>query len=195
MKELAFDSELYLSIQREKINERINSFGDKLYLEFGGKLFDDFHASRVLPGFNPDTKLKMLLGLKDKAEVVIVVNSDDINSNKVRNDIGISYQAETERLIDAFKEVGLYVSSVVLSFYQSTPNVQAFITKLRRNKINVYKHYKINGYPKNIPLIVSEEGLGRNEYIKTTRPLVVVTAPGPGSGKMATCLSQLYHEN
>lgn len=195
MDKKAFDNELYLSIQREKINERIQSFGDKLYLEFGGKLFDDYHASRVLPGFEPDTKLKMLLGLKDKVEIVIVVNSNDINSNKVRNDIGISYQAETERLIDAFNEVGLFVSSVVLSFYQNTPNVKAFAMKLKKNKINVYKHYKINGYPKNIPLIVSEDGLGKNEYIKTSRPLIVVTAPGPGSGKMATCLSQLYHDN
>ena len=195
MKKLAFDNDYYLKIQRNEINARINAFGDKLYLEFGGKLFDDYHASRVLPGFKPDSKLKMLLGLKDKAEIVIVVNSEDINANKVRNDIGITYQAEVERLIDAFNEVEIYVSSVVLSFYRETPLIDAFKTKLEKNGIKVYKHYKINGYPQNIPLIVSEEGLGKNEYIETTRPLVVLTAPGPGSGKMATCLSQLYHEN
>ena len=175
--------------------KRINNFGDKLYLEFGGKLFDDFHAARVLPGFKPDSKLGMLLGLKDQAEIVIVVNSNDINTNKIRNDIGITYQDEVNRLIDAFGEAGLYVSSVVLSFYSDSPLVSAFKTKLERNGIKVYKHYKINGYPQNIPLIVSEEGLGKNEYIETIRPLVVVTAPGPASGKMATCLSQLYHEN
>ena len=195
MKKLAFDNDYYLKIQRNEINSRINSFGDKLYLEFGGKLFDDYHASRVLPGFKPDSKLKMLLGLKDKAEIVIVVNSDDINANKIRNDTGTTYQAEVERLIDAFNEVEIYVSSVVLSFYKETPLIDAFKTKLEKNGIKVYKHYKINGYPQNIPLIVSEEGLGKNEYIETTRPLVVLTAPGPGSGKMATCLSQLYHEN
>ena len=195
MKKIAFDNEYYLKIQRNEINKRISSFGDKLYLEFGGKLFDDYHASRVLPGFKPDSKLKMLLGLKDKAEIVIVVNAEDINANKVRNDIGITYQAEVERLIDAFNEVDLYVSSVVLSFYRKTALIDAFVYKLEKNNIHVYKHYKINGYPQNIPLIVSEEGLGKNEYIQTTRPLVVITAPGPGSGKMATCLSQLYHEN
>ena len=191
----AFDNEKYLKIQREEIAKRINQFDGKLYLEFGGKLFDDFHASRVLPGFEPDSKLKMMLGLKDKIEVVIVVNSEDINANKVRNDIGITYEAETERLIDAFNDVGLYVSSVVISFYQPSPLVDQFIAKLEHNNINTYKHYKINGYPQNISLIVSEDGLGKNEHIKTTRPLVIVTAPGPGSGKMATCLSQLYHDN
>ena len=195
MAKIAFDNEYYLKIQREEILKRINSFGDKLYLEFGGKLFDDFHAARVLPGFKPDSKLGMLLGLKDQAEIVIVVNSNDINTNKIRNDIGITYQDEVNRLIDAFGEAGLYVSSVVLSFYNDSPLVSAFKTKLERNGIKVYKHYKINGYPQNIPLIVSEEGLGKNEYIETIRPLVVVTAPGPASGKMATCLSQLYHEN
>ena len=195
MKKMAFDNDYYLKIQRNEINKRINQFGDKLYLEFGGKLFDDFHASRVLPGFKPDSKLKMLLGIKDKVEIVIVVNFEDINANKVRNDIGITYQAEVERLIDAFNEVDLYVSSVVLSFYKDTPLIDTFIKKLEKNNIKTYKHYKINGYPHNIPLIVSEDGLGKNEYIETTRPLVVITAPGPGSGKMATCLSQLYHEN
>lgn len=195
MKKMAFDNDYYLKIQRNEINKRINQFGDKLYLEFGGKLFDDFHASRVLPGFKPDSKLKMLLGIKEKVEIVIVVNSEDISANKVRNDIGITYQAEVERLIDAFNEVDLYVSSVVLSFYKDTPLIDTFIKKLEKNNIKTYKHYKINGYPHNIPLIVSEDGLGKNEYIETTRPLVVITAPGPGSGKMATCLSQLYHEN
>ena len=195
MKKLAFDNEYYLKIQRNEINKRINSFGDKLYLEFGGKLFDDYHASRVLPGFKPDSKLTMLLGLKDKSEIVIVVNSNDINANKVRDDIGITYQAEVERLIDAYNEVDFYVSSVVLSFYQQTPQIDTFEAKLIKNGIKVYKHYKINGYPQNIPLIVSEDGLGKNEYIETTRPLVIITAPGPGSGKMATCLSQLYHDN
>jgi uncharacterized protein (UPF0371 family) len=195
MNKLAFDNNYYLNIQRDEIMKRIDSFGDKLYLEFGGKLFDDYHASRVLPGFKPDSKLSMLLGLKDKTEIVIVVNADDINSNKVRNDLGITYQSEVERLIDAYNEVDLYVSSVVLSFYQDSPLIEAFKNKLEKNHINVYKHYKINGYPQNIPLIVSEDGLGKNEYIKTTKPLVVITAPGPGSGKMATCLSQLYHDN
>lgn len=195
MKKIAFDNAKYLKIQREEINKRIDLFGDKLYLEFGGKLFDDYHASRVLPGFEPDSKLKMLLGLKDKVEIVIVVNSDDINSNKVRNDIGITYQSEVERLIDAFNEVDLYVSSVVLSFYRESPVIEAFKLKLEKNNIKVYKHYKITGYPQNIPLIVSENGLGKNEYIETSKPLIVLTAPGPGSGKMATCLSQLYHDN
>lgn len=195
MKKVPFDNKEYLKIQRENILQRIKKFGDKLYLEFGGKLFDDYHASRVLPGFNPDLKLQMLLGIKNKAEVVIVVNSNDINSNKVRADIGTTYQEEVLRLIDTYKEVGLYVSSVVISFYQELPNVLEFEQKLKNNNINVYKSYKINGYPQNIPLIVSDDGLGKNEYIKTTRPLVVVTAPGPGSGKMACCLSQIYLDN
>ena len=195
MKKPAFDSKKYLKIQRENILKRIEKFGDKLYLEFGGKLFDDFHASRVLPGFKPDLKLQMLLGIKDKAEVVIVVNANDINSNKMRGDIGTTYQEEVFRLIDAYQEVGLLVSSIVISFYQELPNVLEFEKLLKNNHIAVYRHYKINGYPQNIPLIVSNEGLGKNEYVKTTRPLVVVTAPGPGSGKMATCLSQIYLDN
>lgn len=190
-----FDKNLYLKIQRENILKRIARFGDKLYLEFGGKLFDDFHASRVLPGFEPDTKLQMLLGIKDKAEVLIVVNANDINTNKVRADIGTTYQEEVLRLIDAYKDVGLFVSSVVISFYQDSPNIKEFELKLKNNGMNVYKSYHINGYPRNIPLIVSDDGLGRNEYVQTTRPLVVVTAPGPGSGKMATCLSQIYLDN
>ena len=195
MKKEPFNNQKYLKIQRENILKRISKFGDKLYLEFGGKLFDDYHASRVLPGFKSDSKLQMLLGIKNKVELVVVVNANDISSNKVRNDTLITYQEEVERLIDTYREVGLYVSSVVISFYESGITVDNFIKKLEHNGLNVYRHYKINGYPHNIPLIVSEEGLGKNEYIKTTKPLVVVTAPGPGSGKMATCLSQLYHDN
>lgn len=195
MKKLPFDNNKYLSIQRENILKRIKKFGDKLYLEFGGKLFDDYHASRVLPGFEPDSKLQMLLGIKDQAEIVIVVNANDINSNRIRSDIGITYQEEVLRLIDTYKEVGLYVSGIIISFYQELANVLEFEQKLKNNGISVYKSYKINGYPQNIPLIVSDEGLGKNEHVKTTRPLVVVTAPGPGSGKMAACLSQIYLDN
>lgn len=195
MKKEAFDNNKYLKIQRESILKRISKFGDKLYLEFGGKLFDDYHASRVLPGFKADSKLQMLLGIKEKVEMVVVVNANDIISNKVRNDTLITYQEEVERLIDTYKEVGLFVSSVVISFYEDNASIKTFINKLKRNDIKVYKHYKINGYPQDIPLIVSKDGLGKNEYIQTSKPLVVVTAPGPGSGKMATCLSQLYHDH
>ncbi len=195
MKKETFDNNKYLKIQRESILKRISKFGDKLYLEFGGKLFDDYHASRVLPGFKADSKLQMLLGIKEKVEMVVVVNANDIISNKVRNDTLITYQEEVERLIDTYKEVGLYVSSVVISFYEDNASIKTFINKLKRNDIKVYKHYKINGYPQDIPLIVSKDGLGKNEYIHTSKPLVVVTAPGPGSGKMATCLSQLYHDH
>ncbi len=195
MKKRPFDNNKYLNIQRKNILDRISKFGDKLYLEFGGKLFDDYHASRVLPGFEPDSKLQMLLGIKDKAEIIIVVNANDINSNKVRGDIGITYQEEVFRLIDTYNNVGLYVSSVIISFYQDFSSIFEFEQKLKNSGINVYKSYKINGYPHNIPLIVSDEGLGKNEYVKTTRPLVVVTAPGPGSGKMAACLSQIYLDN
>ena len=195
MKKEPFNNQKYLKIQRENILKRISKFGDKLYLEFGGKLFDDYHASRVLPGFKADSKLQMLLGIKEKVEMVVVVNANDIISNKVRNDTLITYQEEVERLIDTYKEVGLYVSSVVISFYEDNASIKSFINKLKRNDIKVYKHYKINGYPQDIPLIVSKDGLGKNEYIQTFKPLVVVTAPGPGSGKMATCLSQLYHDH
>ena len=191
----AFNNQKYLKIQREAILKRVDKFGDKLYLEFGGKLFDDYHASRVLPGFHSDSKLQMLLGIKDKVEVILVVNANDIISNKVRNDTLITYQEEVERLIDTYREVGLYVSSVVVSFYESTTSINNFLTKLENNGIRTYKHYRITGYPQNVPLILSEEGFGQNDYIETTKPVVVVTAPGPGSGKMATCLSQLYHEN
>ena len=195
MKKIAFDNQKYLKIQRDEIMKRIAMFGDKLYLEFGGKLFDDFHAERVLPGFAHDTKLKMLLGLKKQAEIVIVVNSADIQNNKVREDLGLTYEEEVIRLIKAYREVGLYVGSVVLSQYKDQNLVKAFRNRLENLSIKVYIHYCMEGYPQNIPLIVSEDGLGKNDYIETERPLVVITAPGPGSGKMATCLSQLYHEH
>ena len=182
-------------MQSEKISERIAQFGGKLYLEFGGKLFDDFHASRVLPGFKPDSKIVMLSKLKDKAEIVIAINSSDVENNKVRADLGITYDMDVLRLIDAFHDYGLYVGSVVLTRFNNQPSVVAYQKKLESLGIRVYRHYSIEGYPSNIPYIVSDEGYGRNEYIETTRSLIVVTAPGPGSGKMATCLSQLYHDN
>ncbi len=190
-----FDNDKYISLQSEKILERIKSFGDKLYIEFGGKLFDDFHASRVLPGFLPDSKIKMLLQLKEEAEMVIVVSAEAIEQNKIRGDLGISYDMDALRLIDAFNELGLYVGGVVITRYSANPSVDAFIKRLENLGISVYKHYSIPGYPTNIKRVVSEEGYGKNDYIKTTRSLVVVTAPGPGSGKMATCMSQLYHDN
>ena len=195
MNKIGFDNEKYLSMQSEKIEERIHSFGDKLYLEFGGKLFDDYHASRVLPGFQPNSKLKMLLKLKSIAEILIVISANDIVKNKYRSDLGITYDADVIRLIDIFKSKGFYVGSVVMTMYQSQPAVDAFIKRLNNLGIAVYKHYAIEGYPSDVQKIVSEEGFGRNEYVPTKRRLVVVTAPGPGSGKMATCLSQLYHEN
>ena len=190
-----FDNKKYLSLQSEKIEERISSFGDKLYLEFGGKLFDDFHASRVLPGFEPDSKIKMLLKLKDIAEVLIVISANDIEKNKYRSDLGITYDADVIRLLGIFKKKGLYVGSVVMTMYQSTPRVDGFIKRLEGMGISVYKHYAIAGYPSDVQKIVSDDGYGKNEFVPTSRRLVVVTAPGPGSGKMATCLSQLYHEN
>ena len=190
-----FDNKKYLSLQSEKIEERIASFGDKLYLEFGGKLFDDYHASRVLPGFEPDSKIKMLLKLKDIAEILIVISANDIENNKYRSDLGITYDADVIRLIEIFKKKGLYVGSVVMTMYQSLPRVDAFIKRLQNLGIKVYKHYAIAGYPSDVQKIVSDEGYGKNEFVPTERRLVVVTAPGPGSGKMATCLSQLYHEN
>ena len=195
MHKIGFDNKQYLSLQSEKIQERIDSFGDKLYLEFGGKLFDDFHASRVLPGFEPDSKIKMLLKLKDIAEILVVISANDIIKNKYRSDLGITYDADVIRLIDIFKSKGLYVGSVVMTMYHSQPAVDSFIKRLNNLGINVYKHYAIEGYPSDVSKIVSEDGYGKNEYIPTKRRLVVVTAPGPGSGKMATCLSQLYHEN
>lgn len=195
MKKLAFDNEKYLKMQSEHILKRISQFGSRLYLEFGGKLFDDFHASRVLPGFQPDSKLKMLLELKEQAEMVIVINAQDIEKSKMRSDLGITYDVDVLRLIDAFRDSGLYVGSVVISQYEHQATADAFKKLLEKLGINVYLHYTIAGYPNNIPLIVSDEGYGKNEYIETTRPLVVITAPGPGSGKMATCLSQLYHDH
>ncbi len=190
-----FDNEKYLNMQSDKIKERIAQFGGKLYLEFGGKLFDDFHASRVLPGFAPDSKIKMLVQLKDEAEIVIAINSSDIEKNKVRGDLGITYDLDVLRLIDAFRGFGLFVGSVVMTRYNSQPACDAFIKKLEALEIKVYKHYDIPNYPYDIPLIVSEGGFGKDEYIETSRSLVVVTAPGPGSGKMATCLSQIYHDH
>ena len=195
MTKIGFDNKKYLSLQSEKIEERIHSFGDKLYLEFGGKLFDDFHASRVLPGFEPDSKIKMLLKLKDIAEILVVISAKDIEKNKYRSDLGITYDADVLRLIDIFKSKGLYVGSVVMTMYHSCPQVDGFIKQLGLLGIPVYKHYPIDGYPSDVQKIVSDDGYGKNEYIPTSRRLVVVTAPGPGSGKMATCLSQLYHEN
>lgn len=192
---LGFDNEKYLKLQSEHIKERISKFGDKLYLEFGGKLFDDYHASRVLPGFEPDSKLRMLMQLSNQAEIVIVINAADIERNKVRGDLGITYDMDVLRLKDAFESRGLYVSSVVITHYESHKATDQFKAKLEKMNVNVYLHYSIDGYPSNIPYIVSDEGYGKNDYIKTTRPLVVITAPGPGSGKMATCLSQLYHDN
>jgi uncharacterized protein (UPF0371 family) len=195
MFKIGFDNDKYLQMQSERIKERISEFGGKLYLEFGGKLFDDYHASRVLPGFQPDSKLQMLLQLKDQAEIVVVISADDIENSKVRGDLGITYDVDVVRLIDAFTQRGLMVGSVVLTKYVSTPKVIAFEQKLNNAGIKTYRHYIIDGYPANISQIVSDEGYGKNDYIQTTRELVVITAPGPGSGKMATCLSQLYHEN
>ena len=192
---VGFDSRKYLSVQTEKILERIDEFGGKLYLEFGGKLFDDFHASRVLPGFKPDSKIQMLCHLKDRAEIVIVISAGDILKNKVRADLGITYDVDVIRLIDIFKGYGLYVGSVVITqFEESNESAIKFKKRLEKLGLKVYVHYHIKGYPTNIPLILSDEGYGKNEYIETTRDLVVLTAPGPGSGKMATCLSQLYHD-
>ena len=187
-----FDNDKYLRMQSQHIKERIAGFGGKLYLEFGGKLFDDYHASRVLPGFKPDSKLQMLLQLKDQAEIVVVISAGDIAQNKVRGDIGITYDLDVLRLIDSFRRYGLYVGSVVLTKYEGQPAAQAFMGKLESLGITVYRHYPIEGYPADLTHVISDDGYGRNEYIETTRELVVVTAPGPGSGKMATCLSQLY---
>ncbi len=192
---IGFDNEKYLQMQSEHIQERISQFGDKLYLEFGGKLFDDYHASRVLPGFEPDSKLRMLMKLSDRAEIVIVINAADIEKNKMRGDLGITYDEDVQRLMKEFSSRGLYVGSVVLTRFANQSRAVEFKEKLEKQNVKVYLHYAIEGYPSNIPKIVSEEGFGRNEYIETSRPLVVITAPGPGSGKMATCLSQLYHDN
>ena len=192
---IGFDNEKYLKMQSEHIRERINQFDNKLYLEFGGKLFDDFHASRVLPGFCPDSKLRLLKELSDAAEIVIVISAQDIEGNKVRGDLGITYDTDLLRLKDEFETHGLFVGSVVITQYSGQNSANLFKARLEKMGIKVYIHYVIDGYPANIPLIVSDEGFGRNDYIETSRPLVVITAPGPGSGKMATCLSQLYHEH
>ena len=190
-----FDNNKYLKIQSEQIKKRIEQFGDKLYLEFGGKLFDDNHASRVLPGFQPDSKLQMLMQLKDEAEIIIVISSLDIEKNKVRGDLGITYDEDVLRLRAEFAKTGLLVSSVVITHYNGQSSADAYRARLERLGIKVYYHYTIEGYPNNVALIDSDEGFGRNDYVETSKPLVVVTAPGPGSGKMAVCLSQLYHEN
>ena len=195
MKKTGFDNKKYIELQSKNIRDRIAMFGGKLYMEFGGKLFDDYHAARVLPGFEPDAKVKMLLELKDDAEIVIAINADAIEKNKRRGDLGITYDLDTLRLIDAFRGIGLYVGSVVITRYTGQPLAEAFENRLKKLGVKVYRHYPIKDYPSNIPYIISEEGFGKNDYIKTERKLVVVTAPGPGSGKMATCLSQLYHEH
>lgn len=190
-----FDNEKYLKIQSEHIRERIAQFGNKLYLELGGKLFDDYHASRVLPGFQPDSKLRMLSQLADHAEIVIVISALDIEKNKVRNDLGITYDMDVLRLREEFQKRGFLVSSVVVTHYNGQSSADAFRKRLERMGITTYYHYTIDGYPTNVDLIDSDEGFGRNDYVETTRPLVIVTAPGPGSGKMAVCLSQLYNEH
>jgi uncharacterized protein (UPF0371 family) len=192
---IGFDNDKYLQTQSAHIKERLAQFGGKLYLEFGGKLYDDYHASRVLPGFEPDSKLKMLLQLADQVEMVIAINAADIEKNKIRGDLGITYDRDVIRLIGIFRDLGLYVSSVVLTRYSRQPAVDAFQARLEAIGVKVYHHYNIEGYPSDTACVVSEAGFGRNDYIETTRELVVVTAPGPGSGKLATCLSQLYHEH
>ena len=192
---IGFDNDKYLTMQSEHIRKRIDQFDNKLYLEFGGKLFDDYHASRVLPGFAPDSKLKLLMQLSDQAEIVIVISAGDIEKNKVRGDLGITYDSDVLRLIESFREQGLFVGSVVITQYTGQSSANLFKTRLEKLGIRVYIHYVIEGYPSNIPLIVSDEGYGKNDYIEPSRPLVIITAPGPGSGKMATCLSQLYHEH
>ena len=195
MVKIGFDNEKYRTLQSQHIRDRINQFGDKLYLEFGGKLFDDYHASRVLPGFAPDSKLQMLMQLADQSEIVIVINAADIEKNKIRYDLGITYDVDVLRLIQSFRDKGLYVGSVVITQYTGQSAADIFKSKLEHMGITVYRHYRIDGYPNNVSHIISEDGFGKNDYIETSRPLVIVTAPGPGSGKMATCLSQLYHEN
>ncbi len=195
MFKVCFDNEKYIETQSAHIRERIAMFGGKLYLEFGGKLFDDFHASRVLPGFAPDSKVRMLSAMRDEAEIVIVVNAADIEKNKIRSDLSITYDQDALRLIDAFREIGLYVGSVVLTRFAEQASAIAFQRRLESLGVTVYRHYSIDGYPTDVAKIVSDEGFGKNEYIKTSRRLVVITAPGPGSGKMATCMSQIYHDH
>ena len=192
---IGFDNEKYLQTKSSHIKERIKQFDNKLYLEFGGKLFDDYHASRVLPGFQPDSKMRMLMQLSDQAEIIIVISAEDIEKNKVRGDLGITYDLDVLRLMSIFKNHGLFVGSVVITKYSGQESAFLFKNRLEKLGIKVYRHYPISGYPSNIPHIVSDEGYGKNDYIETSRPLIVVTAPGPGSGKMAVCLSQLYHEH
>lgn len=194
MQKIGFDNEQYVQLQSQHIQDRIAQFGGKLYLEFGGKLFDDYHASRVLPGFQPDSKIRMLAQLKDEAEIIISICAGDIEKNKIRGDLGITYDLDVLRLVDEFRSMGIYVGGVVVTQYAGQPTAIAFQSRLEQLGIKVYRHYSIEGYPRNIAHIVSDEGYGKNEYVETTRPLVVMTAPGPGSGKMATCLSQLYHD-
>jgi uncharacterized protein (UPF0371 family) len=195
MNKIGFDSQKYIHLQSARIRERIESFGGKLYLEFGGKLFDDYHAARVLPGFAPDNKIRMLLELKEQAEIVIAINANDIEKNKVRGDLGITYDSDVIRLVDVFREFGLYVGSIAITQYTGQSAADVFQRRLEAMGLRVYRLYRIPDYPSNVAGIVSDEGYGKNEYIETSRSLVVVTAPGPGSGKMATCLSQLYHEH
>ncbi len=195
MKKIGFDNEKYLALQSENIKKRISDFGGKLYLEFGGKLFDDYHASRVLPGFEPDSKIRMLQTLKKDVEIVVVINANDIEKKKTRGDLGITYDEDVLRLIDIFKSLELFVGSVVVTCYTGQPAAKAYLNKLSLLGIKNYKHYPIDGYPSDVNKIVSDDGYGKNEYIETERSLVVITAPGPGSGKMATCLSQIYHDN
>lgn len=193
MKKPGFDTKKYLKIQKKAIQDRIKKFDSKLYLEFGGKLTDDQHAARVLPGFDSDAKLQLLLQFKKDAEVIIAVNAKDVETNKARGDSNLSYQAEVERLIGVYSTIGIPICGVVISMYEESPKIKEFTRLLRHLDVKVYKHYKIDGYPKDLPKILSKDGLGKNEYVETHRKLVIVTAPGPGSGKMATCLSQLYH--
>ena len=195
MNRIGFDSQKYIQLQSTRIRERIDYFGGKLYLEFGGKLFDDYHASRVLPGFAPDNKIRMLLELKEQAEIVIAINANDIEKNKLRGDLGITYDSDVIRLVDVFREFGLYVGAIAITQYTGQSAADLFKNRLEAMGLKVYRLYRIPDYPSNVSGIVSDEGYGKNEYIETTRSLVVVTAPGPGSGKMATCLSQLYHEH
>lgn len=192
---IGFDNEKYLKMQSSHIMERIGKFDNKLYLEFGGKLFDDYHASRVLPGFQPDSKMRMLTQLSDQAEIIIVISAEDIEKNKIRGDLGITYDVDVLRLMSVFQEHGLYIGSVVITKFSGQESAVLFQNRLEKSGMKVYRHYPISGYPSNVPHIVSEDGYGKNEYIETSRPLIVVTAPGPGSGKMAVCLSQLYHEH
>ena len=195
MEKIGFDNEKYLALQAQHIRQRRAEFGDKLYLEFGGKLFDDYHAARVLPGFQPDSKLRMLSTMRDEVEILLAIRAGDIESGKLRGDLGITYDEDVLRLIDVFRDLGFYVGSVVITQYAGQPAAEAFIKRLTALGVKSYRHYPIAGYPSAVSHIVSDEGFGKNEYIETSRSVVVVTAPGPGSGKMATCLSQLYHEH